>query len=248
MPQTQPKSPNQSQIRTEGLSRQDVAPNGAPVSACAGTPTGISAGTAEAVRLRHACAEDAAALALVGAATFLEAFTWMLPGPDIVAHCMRHHTPEAYRAYLAHPDTRVTLAEAVPGGAPVGYAMLAAPELPTFAVQPSDLELKRIYCLSRFRGTTTPVLPSSPEPEPRHAVSEASRRQPIPGLRTGQALMDAAVTDARAMGRTRLLLGTHAGNLQAIAFYRRNGFVEAGQRTFQVGTQVCCDLIFARPL
>ena len=183
--------------------------------------------------------EDAPALALVGAATFLEAFTWMLPGADIIAHCQHHHTPEAYRAYLAHPDTCITLAEAAPGGAPVGYAMLTAPELPTFAVQPTDLELKRIYLLSRFRGSATPVLAFSPD---------AQQPEPVPGLRAGQALMDAAVAEARAMGRTRLLLGTHAGNGQAIAFYRKNGFAEAGTRTFQVGAQICCDLIFAKPL
>jgi ribosomal protein S18 acetylase RimI-like enzyme len=60
--------------------------------------------------------------------------------------------------------------------------------------------------------------------------------------------MDAAVADARSLGATRLLLGTHAGNLRAIAFYRRNGFTEAGTRTFKVGTQECCDLLFALDL
>ena len=201
--------------------------------------TSGSGSHAEAVALRPAAAEDAAALALVGAATFLEAFTWMLPGADIIAHAARNHTPEAYRAYLAQPDTRITLAEAAPGGAPVGYAMLAAPELPTFAVRPTDIELKRIYLLSRFRSAATPVL----------AVSQfTGKPEPEPGLRPGQALMNAALDGALSLGRTRLLLGTHAGNAQAIAFYRKNGFVEAGTRTFQVGTQVCCDLIFAKDL
>jgi ribosomal protein S18 acetylase RimI-like enzyme len=194
---------------------------------------------AEAVALRRATGDDADALALVGAATFLEAFTWMLPGADIVAHCRTHHTPEAYRTYFAAPHTRIVLAEVVPGGAPVGYAMLTAPELPTFAVRPDDIELKRIYLLSRFRSRATPVT---------SVPAEGGRSQPAPGLRAGQALMDAGVAEAVRMGRTRLLLGTHAGNLQAIAFYRRNGFVEAGTRTFQVGAQVCSDLIFARPL
>ena len=209
-----------------------------PIS-LASAASALSFHPAEAVTLRRASTSDADALALVGAATFLEAFTWMLPGGDIVAHAARHHTPAAYLAYLEHPDTRITLAEAAPGGAPVGYAMLTAPELPSFAVKPTDIELKRIYLLSRFRSAATPVLSCSP------ATGEAA---PVPGLRAGQALMDAAVADARALGRTRLLLGTHAGNTQAIAFYRRNGFVEAGTRTFQVGTQLCCDLIFAKPL
>ncbi len=194
---------------------------------------------AEAVTLRPASTADAPALALVGAATFLEAFTWMLPGADIIAHAARNHTAEVYTTYLAHSDTRITLAEAAPGGAPVGYAMLTAPELPSFAVQPSDIELKRLYLLSCFRSAATPVLAYS---------SATMQPEPVPGLRAGQALMDAATADARALGRTRLLLGTHAGNAQAIAFYRKNGFVEAGARTFQVGSQVCCDLIFAKPL
>ena len=193
----------------------------------------------ETVTLRRATPADAPALALVGGATFLEAFTWMLPGPDIIVHAAKHHNPEAYEHYLADPNTRITLAVTGPAlgfddqpGATVGYAMLCTPELPTFNVLPTDIELKRIYLFSRFR--TSPVL--------------APDGSPIPNLRPAQALMDAAVADARALGRTRLLLGTHAGNLRAIAFYRRNGFTEAGTRTFQVGTQVCSDLIFARPL
>ena len=193
----------------------------------------------DAVRLRRASPSDADALALVGAATFLEAFTWMLPGPDMVAHCLKHHTAEAYRAYLAQPATRITLAEAVPGGAPVGYAMLTAPELPTFAVRETDVELKRLYLFSRFRSAATPVV---------RVQTTDGALEVVPALRAGQALMNAAVDDAREMGRTRLLLGTHAGNLQAIGFYRKNGFVDAGTRTFEVGAQICCDLIFAKPL
>jgi ribosomal protein S18 acetylase RimI-like enzyme len=61
-------------------------------------------------------------------------------------------------------------------------------------------------------------------------------------------MLEQAILDARALDRTRLLLGTHANNQRAIAFYRRNGFIEAGTRTFQVGSQLCDDLIFAKSL
>jgi GNAT superfamily N-acetyltransferase len=184
----------------------------------------------EPISLRHATPADAEPLALVGAATFLEAFTWMLPGADILAHCTRNHTPEAYREYLAQPATRITLA-VVAGGAPIGYAMVTAPDLPSFNVLPGDIELKRIYLFSRFRSSRTPVLDAA--------------GHPIPGLRPGQALMNAALADAQSLRSRRLLLGTHEGNSRAIAFYERNGFVRAGTRTFQVGSQCCCDLIFA---
>jgi len=189
----------------------------------------------EPVRLRRATADDADALALVGAATFLEAFTWMLPGEDILAHCRKNHSAESYRAALAQPETRITLAVTANGGSPVGYAMVTAPDLPSFAVLPGDIELKRIYLLSRFRSRNlAPVLDDAGEPQPN--------------LSAGQALMNAAISDAQSMGFARLLLGTHENNRRAIAFYLRNGFVEAGTRTFQVGNQCCCDLIFARPL
>jgi len=191
--------------------------------------------TIEPVRLRRATINDAPALALVGAATFLEAFTWMLPGADIIAHCEKNHTAEAYRAALAQPHTRITLAETVASGAPVGYAMLVEPELPSFDVQPGDVELKRIYLLSRFRSRrTAPVLDST--------------GRPLAGLSAGQALMNAAIAEAQSMGCRRLLLGTNADNQRAIGFYRRNNFADAGTRSFQVGRQCCCDLIMARPL
>jgi GNAT superfamily N-acetyltransferase len=189
----------------------------------------------EPVRLRLATINDTPALALVGAATFLEAFTWMLPGADIIAHCAKNHTAEAYRATLAKPDTRITLAETVASGAPVGYAMLAAPDLPSFDVQPGDIELKRIYLFSRVRSRrNAPVLDAT--------------GKPIPDLNAGQALMSAAIAEAQSMGCRRLLLGTNADNQRAIGFYRRNNFADAGTRTFQVGSQCCCDLIMARPL
>jgi len=195
------------------------------------TPTPLEPGAVEPVTLRHATPADAEALALVGAATFLEAFTWMLPGADIVAHCARDHSTATYLKYFNAPDTRITLATSG-DDAPVGYAMLATPELPTFAVLPTDIELKRIYLFSRFR--TAPVLDAA--------------GSPVPNLHPGQALLNAAIADAQSLGRNRLLLGTHAGNQRAIAFYRRNGFSEAGSRTFQVGNQVCSDLIFAKSL
>jgi ribosomal protein S18 acetylase RimI-like enzyme len=172
----------------------------------------------ETVSLRRATADDAAMLAVVGTATFLEAYTWALPGADIVDFCIQNHTAEAYARYLAKPETRITLA--VTGDdAPVGYVMICEPDLPGFDLRPADTELKRIYLFSRYR----------------------------PGG-NGQRLMDAAIADARERGCRRMLLGTNAGNARAIAFYRRNGFTEVGSRTFVVGVQHCCDVIFGREL
>jgi ribosomal protein S18 acetylase RimI-like enzyme len=85
--------------------------------------------------------------------------------------------------------------------------------------EPGDLELKRIYSFSRTHGT---------------------------GL--GAALMGRATGHAEAVGARRLLLGVFAGNMRALAFYRRHGFAKIGERRFRVGSQECEDVVLARPL
>jgi len=167
-------------------------------------------------RIRTADRQDAASLGLIGAATFLETFAGVLDGGAIVAHCLREHAPSAYEAYLG-AGAAAWLAETSVGAAPVGYAMVAAAKLP--GAQPGDVELKRIYTLSRFHGS---------------------------GL--GRGLMEAAIDHARTLGAPRLLLGVYAGNARALAFYARNGFVPIGERMFQVGEKHYNDHVLARPL
>ena len=103
----------------------------------------------EAWRIRPADEADLAALALVGAATFIESFAGVIDGAGVVAHCARHHSEEAYSDYLAN-GAQAWLAEVAPGHAPVGYALLCTPELEI--AMPGDIELKRIYVFSRFHG------------------------------------------------------------------------------------------------
>ena len=166
-------------------------------------------------RIREAGAEDAAALALVGGATFLETFAGVLLGEAIVAHCARVHAAEAYRRDL-EGGAKAWLAETANGAAPVGFALIGEPDLPTSRA--GDVELKRIYLLSRFHGGGA-----------------------------GAALMHAAVQSASARG-DRLLLGVYAGNARAIAFYRRRGFAPIARRKFEVGGTLYDDIVFAKPL
>ncbi|WP_116090896.1 GNAT family N-acetyltransferase [Sphingomonas crusticola] len=166
--------------------------------------------------VRRAGPDDAAALALVGGATFLETFAGLLDGAAIVAHCAREHKEAAYRAYLAG-GAAAWLAETDEGRAPIGFALVAQPALP--GAQPGDLELKRIYTLSRFHGR---------------------------GL--GKALIDAALTHARDQAAARLLLGVYKGNDRALAFYARHGFVPIAERMFDVGGKSYADQVLAKPL
>ena len=167
-------------------------------------------------RIRAADRQDAAGLGLIGAATFLETFAGILDGDAIIAHCLREHAPSAYEEYLGG-GAAAWLAETNAGAAPVGYALVAAAKLP--GAQRGDLELKRIYTLSRFHGS---------------------------GL--GRGLMEAAIDHAQALGAPRLLLGVYAGNARALAFYARNGFVRIAERMFQVGEKHYEDHVLARLL
>ncbi|MEL7690627.1 GNAT family N-acetyltransferase [Citromicrobium bathyomarinum] len=102
----------------------------------------------EHVVVREAGGEDAGRLALVSDATFLETFAGMISGDALVTHCQRRHAP-AYLSELLADGARAWLAEL--DAAPVGYALLTAPELD--AAREGDIELKKIYVLSRFHGS-----------------------------------------------------------------------------------------------
>ena len=106
--------------------------------------------TAAPWRIRPAGPNNADTLALVGAATFLESFAGLVDGAGIALHCARQHSAEAYRAYFAK-GAKAWIAEIEPGGAPIGYALLARPELAQ--AEDGDIELKRIYLFSRFQGS-----------------------------------------------------------------------------------------------
>lgn len=64
------------------------------------------------------------------------------------------------------------------------------------------------------------------------------------GRGVGRILIEAIIADARRRGGTMLWLTTWERAAQAIAFYRKQGFVEAGRTTFLVGNDPQTDLVF----
>ena len=106
--------------------------------------------TAGSFALRRAGPADAAALALLGAATFQESYADTIRRAALIAHCARHHVQPVWAALLADAGIAVWLAETA-SDAPVGYAVLTAPDLPGAAA--ADRELRRIYVRSGAQGT-----------------------------------------------------------------------------------------------
>jgi ribosomal protein S18 acetylase RimI-like enzyme len=157
------------------------------------------------VLIRRAEVTDEEALALVGQATFLETFSGVLDGGAILEHCRRSHSTAQYRSWLGDPSAAIWLAETSAGHSPVGYIVVARPELP-MADSQRDLELKRIYLLGRYHG-----------------------------VGVGKRLLSQAIEHAKIAGAARLLLGVYAGNTAAIGFYRQQGFINLTRRQFNVG-------------
>lgn len=167
------------------------------------------------ISIRRARACDENALALVGQATFLETFAGVLDGAAIIEHCRQAHSAAHYSHWLRDPDAAVWLAEVTPGNTPVGYLVVARPELPMADIS-RDLELKRIYLLGRYQGSGA-----------------------------GKQMLGQAVEHAKLTGAARLLLGVYAGNASALGFYRRQGFVDLTQRQFNVGGRAYDDHVMS---
>lgn len=170
------------------------------------------------IHIRRCTGADAAALALIGQCTFLETYADILPGTAIIAHCSKAHSLKLYTDWLADSAFQHWLAEA-PGGAPVGFMVVAPPDLPLPGVSDKDAEIKRIYLLSKFQGAGV-----------------------------GKRLIEEAVSHAAERQAKRLLLGVYAQNHAAIAFYERSGFAQVGARSFHVGGNDYDDFIMGRTL
>lgn len=95
--------------------------------------------------IRRAVPADAAALAELGAATFVETFGHLYTPEDLQAFLDESHTVEAYATVLANPDYALWIAEA--DGRAIGYAQAGRCGLPHADVRPEDGELKRLYLL-----------------------------------------------------------------------------------------------------
>ncbi|QNN47616.1 GNAT family N-acetyltransferase [Thermomonas brevis] len=167
--------------------------------------------------IRRATVADAATLAELGAATFVETFGHLYTPEDLQAFLDESHTIEAYAKALANPHYALWLAEDEAGRA-IGYAQAGCCGLPHEDVRPEDGELKRLYV-----------------------------RAGIQGGGIGRALMDAAMAWLLRDGPRTLWLSVWSENLGAQRFYARYGFDFAGEYAFVVGEQRDREFMYRRP-
>ncbi len=168
--------------------------------------------------IRRAGPSDAVRLSHIGIATFVESYTEVIDGEAMMGHCTRQHAPSIYESWLKDANAACWIAEYEATKAPIGYAVLCPPDLPVDFAN-GDVELKRIYVLSRFHGTGA-----------------------------GKHLIQASVSEAERRGAKQILLGTYQDNHRAVAFYNRHGFVQCGTRQFDVGGRLYDDIVMSRQL
>ena len=104
-------------------------------------------------------------------------------------------------------------------GVPAGFLQLRLGHRERGVSGARPVELQRIYVLRAFHGGGH-----------------------------GAALMDMAMTAARAWGADLLWLGVWENNIKALAFYAHSGFREVGEHIFKIGDQVDRDLLLAKDL
>jgi hypothetical protein len=99
------------------------------------------------VSIRQCVVGHENALSLVGQATFLETFSGIVGGGEMIVHCEVAHAPTTYRQWLEDGKCSIWLATIEPGQAPVGYLVLAPAKLPVPSVAGDDLQASAFTCV-----------------------------------------------------------------------------------------------------
>lgn len=170
--------------------------------------------------IRPAAQDDANRLALLGSATYLETYSTIVTGDDIVACCRETHSADAYSRLMSSDDTKIWIAQLQKGLTPIGYCVTGSPSPGIFRVEPGDCELKRLYVLKPFqRG----------------------------GI--GSSLMGVVLALYRSLNYRRLLIQVSAANRAAFDFYgQKFNAIEIGARNRHVGDNEYQSMLLAIPL
>lgn len=102
------------------------------------------------VTVRRAALADAATLAELGTATFIDTFGHLYTPEDLQAFLDESHTEAAYAKVLASSHYALWIAEA--DGRAIGYAQAGPCGLPHADARPADGELKRLYVRAGIQG------------------------------------------------------------------------------------------------
>lgn len=173
-------------------------------------------------RIRPALPTDIPALAVLAASTFPLACPPEMEHAAIETFVRQHLDEIAFRRYLDDPMHTVLLALA--SNSPAAYALL---------LDGTDMDSTCAHLLHGRR----PV-----------GVSKFYLTPSLHGSGVATALLESVVIEAGEKGADSLWLATNAANTRARRFYERSGFVERGNRKFDVGGTQNNDVVYERCL
>lgn len=162
--------------------------------------------------------EEAAAVAALGCATFVETFGHLYRPEDLNSFLATTYAEEAVAGQIASDRYLFRVAEEA--GALVGYCKLGLDV--SLDYDPGDktvIELKQLYVLATHHGAGV-----------------------------GQALMDWTLAEAEARKADEILLSVWAENVKGHRFYQRNGFRWIADTYFMVGTHRDEEFLFLKTM
>ena len=169
--------------------------------------------------IRHACLEDASALATLGRQTFIDTFVTGFgipyPADDLALFLDASFSPEATATKLKEPGAAWWVAER--DGALLAFANAGPNTLPHPDGRASHAELRRLY------------------------VSKAAQ-----GLGLGTRLLTLSLDWMQAHTDGPLWIGVWSGNLKAQKLYAAHGFDKAGEYQYPVGRWLDDEFILRR--
>lgn len=104
------------------------------------------------VAIRRARADEAEALASLGAATFTATFGHLYTRANLDAFLKKNHAAAVYRETFSDPGSAIWIAEEA-DGRPLGYAVAGPCTLPVPEMPPGAGELARLYLVKEAQGT-----------------------------------------------------------------------------------------------
>lgn len=174
-------------------------------------------------RLQDASQADLDTIAALAARTFPLACPPELGTAEIGAFIAEHLSPEALRAHLHAPGHEVLVSR--DGGEEiVGYVLLIAgtemdPECADQILHRPTTGISKFYV------------------DPAHH-----------GSGVASDMLDGVSRRSRNTGARSIWLATNVANARARRFYLKNGFVDRGNRTFEVGGVANTDVVYELPL
>ncbi len=169
--------------------------------------------------IRHACLEDASALATLGRQTFIDTFVTGFgipyPADDLALFLDASFSPEATATKLKEPGAAWWVAER--DGALLAFANAGPNTLPHPDGRASHAEPRRLY------------------------VSKAAQ-----GLGLGTRLLTLSLDWMQAHTDGPLWIGVWSGNLKAQKLYAAHGFDKAGEYLYPVGRWLDDEFILRR--